>query len=398
MRKRHNTKRPVVPHNPQAYAARPETARREDAPKTSKAPAASAPAFEHKTLPPETRAATPQCPAPQVDGRMNPAARVQPPPAQGRSGENKPALGDAPAPATPSAGEAPAAPPQAVPSPIALEQWAVCGAAVKGLSHWRSNLPCQDAVCWALQPRPILLLSDGAGSAAISEQGAETLVTGILRLLTTLEDALKPWLDAPCPSDEQMMTWSRRILLHAQGLLNDLAERQRRSERDVRATLLLAVLGEVHSFWWQLGDGMIVAQRSDATHVLTQCGKSKGEYANQTCFIDSARLEDVQCGLLPSSDLYGLALMSDGGAEKLVAHDGSRVSPRIQNWFDQVRQQQLSPDKLAVAYHMPEMWERTSLDDRSVILAARPQPPETAAPAAHEAKPAVATTIPVGCA
>lgn len=256
--------------------------------------------------------------------------------------------------------------------PIDLDQWSISGAAVRGLSHWRSNLPCQDAVRWTQQPRPILLLSDGAGSAAISEQGAQTLVTGILRLLITLEDALGPWLDAPCRAEDELTIWSRRILLHAQGLLNDLAESQRRSVRDVRATLLLAVLGRQLSFWWQVGDGMIVVQQADTTRVLTQTGQSKGEFANQTCFIDSARLEDVQCGLLNSQEIFGLSLMSDGGAEKLVAHDGSRVAPRINGWFDQVRQRQLSADKLAVAYHEPPMWERSSLDDRSVVLAARP--------------------------
>ena len=33
--------------------------------------------------------------------------------------------------------------------------------------------------------------------------------------------------------------------------------------------------------------------------------------------------------------------MSDGGAEKLVTHDGDRVAPRIGKWLDDVAQQLL---------------------------------------------------------
>jgi len=88
-------------------------------------------------------------------------------------------------------------------------------------------------------------------------------------------------------------------------------------------------------------------------------------------------MADVQFGLLPSADLQGLALMSDGGAEKLVAHDGSRVAARMGAWFDELAQQMLSPEKIALAYHEPAMWERTTLDDRSIVLAARVPMPAT---------------------
>lgn len=257
---------------------------------------------------------------------------------------------------------------------VPLDAWQMGGAAVKGLAHWRKNLPCQDAATWRAQPRPILVLSDGAGSASVSERGAEALVIGISRFLISMEDALGLWMDAATGQEqEQAELWSRRLLLHAQGLLDDLAHSERRQVSEVRATLLFAVLGAVHSFWWQVGDGMIVAQSHETSRVLGDPTKRKGEFANQTCFVDTVSSKDLQFGVLPTAELLGVALMSDGGAERLVALDGSQVAARVDKWFEELREKSFSPEKIAVAFHEPEMWQRTSLDDRSIVLAARPK-------------------------
>ena len=258
--------------------------------------------------------------------------------------------------------------------PVPLSAWSLCGGAVRGLAHHRSGLPCQDDVAWHASPRPILTLSDGAGSAPISELGAATLVRGVSRFLVSLEDAIAPWLDDASDTAQaqaQAQQWSQRLLIHAQGLLADLAHAQRRDVRDVRGTLLVVVIGAVHCFWWQVGDGAIVVQTSSDLKALGSTHTAKGEFANQTCFVDIAKPSDVQFGLLPTSEVHGMALMSDGGAEKLVAYDGSRVAQRVGKWLEAVARGLMSPEKIAIAYQEPQMWERTNLDDRSIVLAAR---------------------------
>jgi hypothetical protein len=200
------------------------------------------------------------------------------------------------------------------------------------------------------------------------------MTTGIARLLTTLDDQVGAWLDAPLTDHEaaqQSPSWQARILRHAQGLLNDLATRERRSVRDVRGTLLLCVVGVHRLFWWKVGDGAIVMRDSAGLRALGNPAQAKGEFANQTVFVDQAQLADVQCGLLPSSEVLGVALMSDGGAEKLVAHDGSRVAGRLGQWFDETLSERFTPDRIALIYHEPAMYERTNLDDCSIVLAAR---------------------------
>lgn len=274
----------------------------------------------------------------------------------------------------PTAETAPAPTPEITPALPAtpLSAWQLSGAAITGLAHHRKGLPCQDAVAWHNTTRPILALSDGAGSAPVSEQGAAALVRGVSRFCVSMEDALASWLDDPVgDAQAHAELWSRRILTHARGLLEDLANAERRSVRDLRATLLLAVLGKAHCFWWQVGDGVIVGRSASGLRTLGSPRKAKGEFANQTCFVDTASPSQVQFGIVPSLDILGLALMSDGGAEKLVAHDGSQVASRLGAWFDAVVQQALSADRLAQAFHEPAMCERTTLDDRSIVLAAR---------------------------
>ena len=269
-----------------------------------------------------------------------------------------------------------AEPPAPTPPPIPANAWHICGDAVQGLGHRRKGLPCQDAVAWHRAPQPILALSDGAGSAAVSERGAQALVSGMTRFLHSLQDDLALWLDADCSLEQaqaQSGRWSERLRLHAQGLLADLAQAERRPVLDLRATLLLLVLGQRHAYWWRVGDGAIVAQSAAGLQTLGHQAPTVAEFANQTCFVDIACANDVLAGVLPTAGLYGVALMSDGGAEKLVARDGSRVAKRLADWLDEVAQGRFALERIALSFHEPGMWERTTLDDRALVLAARPK-------------------------
>ena len=115
---------------------------------------------------------------------------------QPKAGLPEPTLSAPPAAALLSAAAVPVPVPVVQPAPepcaVNLSDWNLTGEAIVGLAHRRNGLPCQDAVAWRHQSRPILVLSDGAGSAAASELGAAALVTGMARLLTTMEDALAP--------------------------------------------------------------------------------------------------------------------------------------------------------------------------------------------------------------
>lgn len=265
--------------------------------------------------------------------------------------------------------------------------WQVMWEAVVGLAHRDSSppLPCQDAAGAASMPRPVLMIADGAGSSAVSEIGARTVVTATLRLLNTLEHELSVELDfSPLPESSNLHRLAMLIVKHAKGTLVDLAESQRRSVRDFRCTFLVIVVGKARILWIKVGDGAIVIEKiainSKATttesfdlfpELVTLGEVGKGEFVNQTVFLDDQlAISDVQWGVFDASSITGIAVMSDGAAEKLVAHDGSRVSAQVSQWLDGLRQGKLRRHTITSVFYSESFTKGSSQDDRSIAMAA----------------------------
>ena len=302
-----------------------------------------------------------------------------------------------------------ASPEPAAPEPLSpasasgqetARHWLVQDEAVAGLAHRNRNLPCQDAAQAVSHPRTALVLADGAGSSAVSEIGAQAVVRSTLRLLDTLDKPLSAWLDRDGPEPQQeARTWGLLLVKHAIGTLKDLAAEHRRELRDFRCTLLVAVVGRQHLLWLKVGDGAIVLEKRQRqtdgqgqttwAHELGTLGEQgKGEFANQTQFLDALTPDDVQIGCLPTELVSGLALMSDGAAEKLVANDGSRVAPRISTLLAQLRQDKLHRSVLTRMFYQDDFLTGTSGDDRSIALAAHNEPsPEPASPVPAPVQP-----------
>lgn len=266
----------------------------------------------------------------------------------------------------------------------------VLAEAVVGLQHRNHKpyaLPCQDAVQVTLKPRPVLIVCDGAGSAPVSEIGASTLTLQLSRLCQSLDPVLVPLLDLDTPAGNgDALVWVRVIVRHTMGLLQDLAQVHRRDVRDFRATLNLALVGKARILWIKVGDGEIVqekisyldSQPMQLSSELVCLGEVvKGEYANQTQFVDDRlSLNDVQWGLLDSVATTGLALMSDGATEKLVANSRDRVSGQVSDWLGKLRDGALKPGDLIKRFYSDEFSHRSTGDDRSIALWARAFDPE----------------------
>lgn len=279
-----------------------------------------------------------------------------------------------------------------------LASWQGMDEAVVGLAHRAQNTPCQDVAIAQHTPRPYIVLADGAGSAAISDIGAQAVVTGIARLVHTLEGQWATLLD-DAESEEKALAakWPMLLVKHARGILSDTAKIHRRDIRDLRCTLLCVIVGQKRLMWFKVGDGEIVAERTGwdeaqvptrHCHVLGERGK--GDFANQTTFIDIAKPEDVQWGIEDIQGLSGLVAMSDGAAERLVATDGSKVAPRVSTLLDELRKQKLKRQYLTQLFYSPEFCERSSGDDRSMALLA-----SAIAPPPKQPKQPVSSTAPI---
>jgi hypothetical protein len=250
--------------------------------------------------------------------------------------------------------------------------WMAADAAVVGTAHLRTSppKPCQDAALADSGKRALAILADGAGSAAVSHIGATAVVAGVRRLCRTLEGDLATALDLEVVTPGSAETIARRIVAHAKGLLDDLAELHLRGPEDYRCTLLVWLSGRQRALWLKVGDGALVAEADGECRCIGPAGK--GEFANQTCFI-GPRLEESQWawGEIDAVRLSGLAAMSDGAAERLVAGDASRVSPAIGKLLRGTAEGQVGRREVFGLLAEADFWKGTSGDDKSLALIAR---------------------------
>lgn len=266
---------------------------------------------------------------------------------------------------------------------MASDSWQTLAEAVVGLAHRARDLPCQDAAGAVTAPHPALVLADGAGSAAVSEIGARAVVSAILRLLDTLSRPLTDLLDGEISDpDESARQWGLLLIKHAHGIMKDLAQEHRRPLKDFRSTLLIMIRGQRRLLWAKVGDGSLVIERVALTSItaggdsiqeseLSCLGESgKGEFANETSFLDEITPETMQCGVIDATTICGMAMMSDGAAERLVANDGSRVASRVSTLLQQLRDQQLKRQKLTQMFYEEGFCHATTGDDRAIALAA----------------------------
>ncbi|MBP9216443.1 MAG: protein phosphatase 2C domain-containing protein [Agitococcus sp.] len=263
-------------------------------------------------------------------------------------------------------------------------QWQVLAEAVVGLSHRDKNLPCQDAVACQSSPRVCLVVCDGAGSSVVSELGANALAQGMSLLCHSLEAFWVDLLDSPTTHDALLEKMTRLVLRHAKGIMTQLATQHKREARDFRSTLLMLVVGKAHLFWLKVGDGALVIEQIEhrfsvpalpsdgrVTMLSTLGELGKGEFANQTTFVDELlKFSDVQFGLQSSEFLTACAAMSDGAAEKLVSLNQQHVAGRVGQWFDALRQQRLARKTVTQAFYSEDFNKNSTGDDRSIALAA----------------------------
>jgi len=259
---------------------------------------------------------------------------------------------------------------------LPARSWHGADAAVVGTSHLRANPPrrCQDVALADTGGRALAIVADGAGSAAVSHLGAAAVVAGVRRLCRTLESDLALTLDAPNATSDQAKALALRIVAHAQGIVDDLAEEHLRDGQDFRCTLLVWLTGRQRAFWLKVGDGVLIAERDGECLCVGPAGK--GEFANQTCFIGPHLREGQWAwGELDANRLSGLAAMSDGAAERLVASDASRVAPAMVKLLRGVAEARVGRREVFALLAEADSWMGTSGDDKSLALLAEASSP-----------------------
>lgn len=165
--------------------------------------------------------------------------------------------------------------------------WQLIGARATGTSHVTSGAPCQDREVFRVVDdadggeAAIAVVCDGAGSAALSDLGAE-LVCEALRA-TAAGFVCERGTTALTRDD--VVGWMEDI----QERIAALAEAENATPRDFACTLLFLAASDRNTVCAQVGDGAIVLNNGQDLEVALW--PENGEYANQTFFVsqDDAR-------------------------------------------------------------------------------------------------------------
>ncbi len=243
--------------------------------------------------------------------------------------------------------------------------WAVVGESVTGTSHAGRGTPCQDA----LRYRPfgpaaewlVVVVADGAGSAAHSEVGATLVCDELVNRVVTL------------PSTHPFCReWAVELFAGVRNVVVTEAERRAVRPRELACTALLAVIGPDTAAFAQLGDGAIVT--GDGTSYRTAFWPEPTEYANATDFLTDDRFADTIQFATTAEPITELAVLTDG--LQRLALDFTARAPHPPFFRPLLRRlwESADPEPLIEPFRgfldSPAVNSRTD-DDKTLVLAVR---------------------------
>lgn len=202
-------------------------------------------------------------------------------------------------------------------------------ASTRGRSHEVEGQVCQDKVQVIKFAKNIGLavLADGAGSAALSHDGAQ-------RVIQTLANQLKAYPKPPKNWQEQSL-WIK-IVTEVYSDLKAFAEQQHQPLKEFASTLLFVYTfvrrGKVHYCSGHIGDGVIVISQDEKAKVLSH--PWRGEYANTTLFLTNGNIEqNLRLQFGDSDRDVGFLLLSDGTASSLYHNKTKTLAPACDTIF-----------------------------------------------------------------
>ncbi len=248
--------------------------------------------------------------------------------------------------------------------------WKILGQSVKGVSHERLDIPCQDASSWSHlhvggDAYAVIAVSDGAGSAAHADVGAALVCESIIHEAVRSLEA-QPSLQELAASGEPLL-W----IEHVRRVLFEAADERGVPPRELACTLLMSVLGEAASLFIQVGDGAIVACQQGRCEPIIW--PRSGEYANSTFFLtDDSYRQRVQVCLAGRID--EVAMFTDG-LQHLALRYSERAAhtPFFLPMFRALRAA-AEPDELETdlrSFLDSDAVNARTDDDKTLILASR---------------------------
>ena len=246
------------------------------------------------------------------------------------------------------------------------KHWRVFGAAVTGKAHLDKDIPCQDAHAHAVVSGVLVaIVCDGAGSARLSEQGAQFVAAQTVQ-------ALAGRLEQGASVQDLHDGALAGTLAQIRAALDDIARAANATLDDYACTVVGVVMGQDAGFFFHLGDGLGVAQLADGQELISL--PANGEYANETYFLSGERWRE-QLRLLPIPQaVRGVVLMSDGCMPFAMSKNNAALyapfMDAVQGYLRTVDSVELGNEALASTLADPRTHQITG-DDKTLLLAMR---------------------------
>lgn len=242
--------------------------------------------------------------------------------------------------------------------------WRAVGVSVEGAGHRVRGAGCEDAhLARRTDTGLVLVVADGAGSAARSQRGAEAVVTAVGDVLAGADVA------------------DLALVAVAIGRARAALEAEARDVGcplgDLATTVHVAWLAGERLLTGQIGDGAVVVRSGGGLRSLDAA--DRGEYLNETVFLTSSAWDtEARFGAHDASDIDAIALMTDG--LQLLAFDLAEDAPHagffepMFSWVvalgDGEGAMDRGRDELAAFLASERVQSRTD-DDTTLVLAVR---------------------------
>jgi hypothetical protein len=245
--------------------------------------------------------------------------------------------------------------------------WNLVGASVSGTSHVKSRLPCQDYCGHTLfdahgEQYLAMALSDGAGSATHSQVGSRIAVQSTLSSLAEIVAS----------QSELTEDLAIRVLEQARTRIEEHAESEDLSSRQLACTLLFAVISARVAYFAQLGDGGWVMRING--ELLPATWPFRGEYANETFFLTSKNWREGFQFEKVAHSITAVAGFTDGIQPVALQYETRSAHAPFFNPLFKVLEKAYDGASLKPALeaflNVEALNERTD-DDKTLILATR---------------------------
>jgi len=252
------------------------------------------------------------------------------------------------------------------------KKWRWISASVKGTSHEKSGIECQDShLCQELASKEgvvlLLLTSDGAGSARRSAAGSKLVCE-------TLRDQIERYFTEDGEVRQINVRLVARWIEEFRNEVILLADGEGVSEKEFACTLIGAVVGASCAAFFQVGDGAVVFSVSEGGPYSLAFWPERGEYENVTYFATQSTFAEQLQFLLLEEPVSEIGLLSDG-LQRLALNYQTRAahSPFFGGFFPRVRstsESELSAmnERLSSYLNSDKVNERTD-DDKTLVLA-----------------------------